>query len=57
MFPKLEIFPIFILKDVVDDGDDDDDNGDDDNDDSDDVVENLSRDPDRSSLHETVIDC
>jgi len=67
VFPKLEIFLIFILKGVVDDGDDDGDDGsdgddnnnddDDDNDDNDDVVENLFQDPDRSSLHETVIDC
>jgi len=53
MFPKLEVFLIFILKGIFDDGDDDDD--DDDNDD--DVVENLSQDPDRSSLHKTVINC
>jgi len=45
VIPKLEVFLIFILKGVVDDGDDDD------------VLENLSQDPDRSSLHETVIDC
>ena len=53
---------MFILKGVDDDDDDDGGGGgggddDDDDDDDDDVVENLSRDPDRSSLHETVIDC